>query len=183
MRWFLTSLFLVLGLGFGVAHADQNDARLPSLFDELSKDLEHEQVRALEMQIWSIWLDSGDGQVDHLMQRGMVAVTMGGYRQAIHLFTEIVEMAPDYAEGWNKRATVFYLIGHHQESIEDVEQTLSLEPRHFGAIAGLGLNLEALGAKQEAIDAYRAALEVNPHLKRIRSRLQELEAELKDDAI
>lgn len=183
MRRTLTSFVFIFALVMPAAWADQTDARLPPLFDQLSEDLNREQVRSLELKIWSIWLESGDRQIDRLMQRGMVAVTMGGYRQAIQLFNEVVERAPDYAEGWNKRATVFYLIGHHHESIADVEQTLALEPRHFGAIAGLGLNLEAMDAKQEAIDAYRAALEVNPHLRRIRNRLERLEEELDNDAI
>lgn len=183
MRYLLTVITIVIALASSPVAADQKDKRLPPLFDQLSEDIDNAQAHSLELKIWSIWLESGNSDIDELMQQGMVALTVGGYRHAIRLFSEIVERAPDYAEGWNKRATVFYLIGHHRESIDDVEHTLALEPRHFGAIAGLGLNLEALGEKQEAIDAYREALAVNPHLQRIRDRLDHLVKELEDQAI
>ncbi|RED49694.1 tetratricopeptide repeat protein [Aestuariispira insulae] len=181
LRIYLPALMIVACLGSGAA-ADQNDQRLPPLFAELKARISLAQAKLLEAQIWSIWGNHGREDVERLMQRGIQAMGSGQLVNAIDLFQEIIRIDPDYAEAWNKLATVRYMLGEFEQSVEDVDRTLDLEPRHFGALAGLGMNFEALGNAKAAINAYRRALEVNPYLFSVRKRLKVLEDGLPEDA-
>ena len=93
---------------------------------------------------------------------------------ALIAFNEIISKLPSYAEVWNKRATLFYLAGEHELSIADIKKTLALEPRHFGAISGLGLVYMAVGREREALDAFERALEIHPHMKGAKTHIREL---------
>ena len=103
--------------------------------------------------------------MDLLLQRGRDGMGEQELVKAIHHFTALVEHAPDFAEGWNARATAFYLRGDLGQSLADIERTLALEPRHFGALYGLGVIFEQLGRDDDALVAYREALKVNPNME------------------
>jgi tetratricopeptide (TPR) repeat protein len=159
--------------------AGQRDARLDELFARLRAAACPEDAAPIEERIWALWTTSGDAAVDRLMSIGLRALNAGGYDAALEAFDEVTELAPDFAEGWNKRATVNYLIGDYDQSISDVEMTLSLEPRHFGALSGLAMIALALGEEEQAIDAFEAALEIHPHMIGDNRQIRELRARVR----
>lgn len=184
MRRLFTALALVASLGFAVSgSAAQEDARLDELFERLKTTGDPVEGRGLTSEIWSIWLRSDDESVDRLMRKGIVAMAERDFETALILFNAIVEEAPDFAEGWNKRATVHYLMGNYPASVSDVERTLALEPRHFGALSGLGLINMALGRDEIALKAFEAALEVNPHLSGPKANIEDIKRRLEGEAL
>lgn len=165
------------------ASAAQNDPRLDGLFAKLQSTKDDAQAQVIEDEIWSIWLNAHDAKVNALMVVGMRAMQVGDLSQALADFNEIIKEKPDFAEGWNKRATVYYMLGRYDASIADCMKVLKLEPRHFGALSGLGLNYDAKGNEVEALAWYRKALEVDPHLSNIAKRVKELTAKLEGESI
>jgi tetratricopeptide (TPR) repeat protein len=161
-----------------VGGAGQNDPRLDALFNKLRDAACPEDAEPIEARIWELWAISGDPAVDRLMADGERALGRHRYEAALDAFDAVTEMAPDFAEGWNKRATVNYLIGDYDESISDVERTLSLEPRHFGALSGLALIALALGEDEQAIDAFEAALEIHPQMSGAARQIRALRTKL-----
>jgi tetratricopeptide (TPR) repeat protein len=162
----------------GPVIADQNDRRLDGLFEQLHVTPDAAEGRAIEQEIWQIWLESDDATVNRLMQEGIAAMGLQQFGLALERFDRMVKRAPEFAEGWNKRATVHYLMGDLQASVLDIERTLGLEPRHFGALSGLGLIYDAIDEPQAALRSFEAALELNPHLEVTRERVEELRREL-----
>lgn len=154
------------------ARADQNDPRLPPLFDILQTTQDPLEARLAEQRIWRVWMASGDDTVNLLMQQGTAAMSAQDLKTAFRIFTDMIQIAPEFAEGWNKRATVLYLLGAYPESIADIDRTLELEPRHFGALAGLGLCNAELDHEEAALDAFERALAVNPHLDGARANAE-----------
>jgi len=144
--------------------ADQSDSRLEGLFSQLLEAPGPGEARMLEGQIWSIWVQSDDGAVRVLMEDGVAAMSRGDFRRALAKFDQIVTIAPDFAEGWNKRATVHYLLGNYPRSLADIGETLAREPRHFGALAGRGLVYVALEDEVRALKSFDAALAIHPNL-------------------
>ena len=155
---------LLLALGGAAARADQTDPRLDGLFKQLKTTTDDAEARGLETQIWAIWTRSADHEVNRLMDLGTLAMAGEKFDVAIQAFDRIIELAPGFAEGWNKRATVYYLMGNYPASLADIKRTLELEPRHFGALAGLGLVDVELEHDEEALAAFERALAVDPHL-------------------
>lgn len=155
--------------------ADQHKEMMDSLFDRLRDAKDEQTAEVTEQLIWNLWLYSGSDTVDVLMRRTLSAMKDENYPLALDLLNAIVELKPDYAEGWNKRATVFFLLRDYAHSMQDVEQVLALEPRHFGALTGLGMILRDTGDNTKALAAFRKALEVHPQLKAARSAVNELE--------
>ena len=177
---------IVLVLAFVVAataEARQDDPRLDALFERLLAAPEFEEARRIEASIWDIWVESGDDALDALMSRGWVAMNARDYDTALLSFDAIVEADPEFAEGWNKRATLFYLMERYSDSVRDVERTLELEPRHFGALSGMGLISMALGDEAAALDWFDRALAVNPHLPGAKQRVRSLREKLRGKAI
>lgn len=166
-----------------MAAADQNDPELPALFERLQQDLTPQEAAEVDRRIWILWLHSEDKTVNRLMAQGMVAMQRGALVRALERFNEIVEQAPDFAEGWNKRATVLYMMGRHRESVADVQSVLNLEPRHYGALSGLGMILVAIGREEEALEWLRRALEVNPYLDGVRLLADQIGERLKGKRI
>ena len=175
----LSLLALWLFLPPFAAGADQQDPRLDALFERLQKARNLDEADIVSESIWAIWTYAGNEDIDRLMSVGIVAMAQGQFAVALAAFDAIVARAPEFAEGWNKRATIYYLIGRYQESIADVEKTLALEPRHFGAISGLGLIRLALGDDKAALDAFERALKVNPHMPVIEEHVRELRRKIK----
>lgn len=167
------------------ARADQTDAALPPLFDRLAQPgLTEQAARRLELEIWVLWGRSGSPTVDLLMGRGkQFGDSPQELSQAIALFDAAVALAPEFAEAWNKRATAHYLLGDYDASIRDIEQTLRLEPRHFGALSGLGIIMVELGEAEKALRAFRLALEINPHLSDITEEVRRLEKDVEGQGI
>jgi tetratricopeptide (TPR) repeat protein len=163
--------------------ADQKDPRLDPLFQQLQGSANVPEAQLLEAQIWLIWTEAKDGPTDTLMQLGLAAMQGGNLAGALELFDAITVQKPDFAEGWNKRATVLYMLGAFERSAEDVDKVLALEPRHFGALAGLGLINAELDKTDAAIDAFERALKVHPHLPGVKQRLDMLKKKKRDGAI
>jgi len=172
-----------LALLGGVAAADQHDPDLPALFERLQQPLTPQEAAAVDRRIWLLWLHNEDAAVNRLMSQGIAAMQRGALERALDRFDAIVGLAPDFAEGWNKRATVLYMMGRHSDSVADVQHVLNLEPRHYGALSGLGMILLALGREEEALPWLRRALTLNPHLHRIRSLAADLSERLKGKRI
>jgi tetratricopeptide (TPR) repeat protein len=128
-------------------------------------------------------MTSKEETVNLLMIRGVDALSADDLKTAFKVFTEMVEIAPDFAEGWNKRATVLYMLGAYPESIADIDRTLELEPRHFGALSGLGLCNAELEHDEAALDAFERALTVNPHMDGARVNAELLRRKIEDKAI
>ncbi len=184
MRRLLAAILLVVPLLSGAsASADQTDARLDELFQRLLVTGDLREARTIEHLIWGIWMQSGSDTVDLLMQRSVKAMSEGRFAEGVGLLSGIVEIKPDYAEGWNKRATLYYMMGRFDESIADVEKTLALEPRHFGALSGLGLIYSQREEWDKALDAYERALAVNPHLPNAEQAIDELTKRVKGERI
>ena len=184
MRRLLAAILLVVPLlGGAPASADQTDERLDELFQRLLITGDLREARTIEHLIWGIWMQSGSDTVDLLMQRSVKAMSEGRFAEGVGLLSGIVEIKPDYAEGWNKRATLYYMMGRFDESIADVEKTLALEPRHFGALAGLGLIYSQREEWSKALEAYERALAINPHLPNAEQAIDELTKKVKGERI
>ena len=156
------------------APADQNDRRLDRLFAQLQSTGDQAEAAAIQESIWGLWFQSEDEAVTLWMGMGSMALNRGRYDMALAAFNRVVREAPEFAEGWNRRATIHYLMGSYAASVRDVERTLALEPRHFGALSGLGLINMRLGHDDRAIQAFRRALKVNPHLTGAKANLEGL---------
>jgi len=159
--------------------ADQTDPRLPDLFEVLRSTASPDRIGRAERFIWRIWLESGREDVDRLMEAGIEEMGSGRLRESIATFGRIIDLMPEFAEGWNKRATAHYFAGNFAASIDDVDRTLALEPRHFGALSGLGLIRLGMGDEFGALRAFEAALDVHPHAPGARYHVQRLRAKLK----
>jgi tetratricopeptide (TPR) repeat protein len=165
MHRLVCAIFTVLLAVGAPARADQADERLPPLFAALTAADSVERVAPIEREIWSIWLQPPRGSgVAVAMNRGLTAMMYRRHDEALEAFDVVTRLAPDFAEGWNKRATVRYLVGDYEGSVADIERTLALEPRHFGALSGLGLIRVAQGRPVEALEAFEAALAIHPFL-------------------
>ena len=163
--------------------AEARGAVLDKLYAELARAQDEVAARALESAIQSVWLESGSPSIDLLMSRGLDALREDKFDRAYFYFDEVVTLAPGFAEGWNKRATVHYIREDYARALRDIEHVLRLEPRHFEALAGLGVILEELGDKKGALDAYRKALAINPQLLNGKERIAPLELEVEGRGI
>ncbi len=175
---------LACAIGAG-ASADQDDDRLDGLFERLQMTGSAAEARTLQSLIWTIWFDYGGGDpaVTRLMRDAVAAMNLRDHDRAESLLTQVTERAPDFAEGWNRRATSRYLAGDYFGSIADIQRTLELEPRHFGALSGLGLVYTALDEPERAMAAFEAALEINPFLPGARANIEHLRGLLDGDPI
>ena len=178
MRAFLSLLAFLLV----VAPARGEGSRLDALFDALAA-VDEPGWEQIEDAIWEEWSETGSASLDLLLQRGREAMSAGDTAEAIEHFTALVETAPDFAEGYNARATAYFEAGLYGPSLSDIVRVLSLEPRHFGALAGLGVILEETGDRPGALEAFRAARAIHPHRSDLREAVERLEAELEGTEI
>ena len=154
----------------------QDAARLDDLFRRLATAGEGEAGR-IETEIWIEWSRSGSPALDLLLQRGRDALELGDTTAAIEHFTAIIDHDPSFAEGWNARATAYYQAGEFGPALADIAQVLTLNPRHFGALSGLASILEETGKPEKALQAYKAALAIHPHLAGAAEAVKRLEAQ------
>jgi tetratricopeptide (TPR) repeat protein len=157
-------LLITIALTPSVSKADQSDPRLDKLFFNLKVNADLGLSQQLISEIWRIWSEHNKKDINILFNSGENAMYKKDYETALESFNKIVELAPDFAEGWNKRATVYFLMGDYHASLADIEKTLRLEPRHFGALAGQGQCYFELQKFQSALNAFEKALAVNPWL-------------------
>ncbi len=156
---------------------------LDDLFARLKENADSPAGGRIEQEILRRFTHSGSPTADLLLSWAGEAVEATDYPLALDLLDQIIVLKPDFAEAWDKRATVYYLMEDYSDSLSDIRATLALEPRHFGALAGFGMILVALDRKAEAIRVFKHALEINPRLKQVRETLEKLEKETAGSAI
>lgn len=147
---------------------------LDFLFGALKAAPDDESARHVEARIWAIWSQTSSDTAALLMQRAKTALDAKQAETAIKLLDAVVVLRPDYVEGWNRRATLYYLQDDYQHALQDLEQVLTREPRHFGAMVGLGMIMQELGDDKRALAMFRKALEINPRLDKIPERVKDL---------
>jgi tetratricopeptide (TPR) repeat protein len=140
---------------------------LDFLFEALKAAPDADTAKQVEARIWAQWMASGSDTANLLMTRTKTAIEANDLDLAIKLLDALVQIKPDYVEAWNRRATIHYMRKEFGQSLEDIRQVLSREPRHFGAMSGLGMILQEFGDDKRALDVFRRALEVHPNLPRI----------------
>ncbi|WP_095590015.1 tetratricopeptide repeat protein [Actibacterium ureilyticum] len=164
----------------GAVQADEK--RVDDLFDLLAQDnLPNWQV--IEDEIWLEWSKSGSAAMDLLLERGRAAMESGDFPRAVEHLTALTDHAPDFAEGFNARATAYYRMGFYGPSLADIRTVLTLNPRHFGALSGLGTILEEIGEEDRALGAYQAAAAVHPHKPELQDAVKRLERAVSGDQI
>jgi tetratricopeptide (TPR) repeat protein len=153
------------------------------LFEALKIAPDEASAKAIEDRIWALWMVSGSDTCNLLMGRAKAAADGKDYGLAIKLLDAVVELRPDYAEGWNRRATVYYLQKDYSHSLADIREVLAREPRHFGALSGLGAILQEIGDDKHALEAYRRALAIDPHLEHVGEVVKTLTEKVEGRAI
>ena len=135
------------------------------MFDKLKAAPSESEANDIAQDIWASWMESGSATVDMIMQRGIEAQMIGDVNTARTFYDRAILIEPDYSEAWFRRAGIFLSEENFPEALRDLNETLKLEPRHFGAWAGLGSVFEAMGAKEQALEAWREALAVYPFMR------------------
>lgn len=179
MRWIAWTA--VAALWAAPVMADQTDPRLEPLFEKLGDAADPQTAVPIESQIWSIWSETGDTEDARLYASGVAAMERRAFPEAVDAFSTLVARSPDFAEAWNKRATVYYAIGDYDASVADIRRVLTLEPRHFGALSGLGLIYVAIGEPSAAVRSFEAALQISPQLAGARAHVDMLKGEAEGD--
>jgi tetratricopeptide (TPR) repeat protein len=179
---FLATAMLLLA--YAPANADQTDPKLDKLFAALQTSLSSPNAASLEREIWAIWTRYPDDQaINRQMDRAIKMMNAGQLDDAEAMFSAIISRKPAFAEAWNKRATVRFFRGDDAGSANDILQVIKLEPRHFGALSGLGMIKVRAGDLQGALQAYRAAQRINPFLPNIEVIIDKLGQRLNGRAL
>jgi tetratricopeptide (TPR) repeat protein len=150
-------------------------ADAPALLHAL-KDSDAEVRRLAEAAVWAVWSRSGDAAVDSILQRGVVQMRDGQVEASVDTFSEVIRRRPDFAEGWNKRATAYYLLGEWRRSAADCDEVLQRNPQHFGALSGYGMIWLELDQPARALERFEQALAVNPNLESVQRTIDALRA-------
>ncbi len=140
---------------------------LDFLFGALKAAPDEASAKHVEARIWAIWMQTPSDTAALLMLRAKAAMEAQQSNVALKLLDSVIKLRPDYVEGWNRRATLYYLQNDYAHSLADIQQVLIREPRHFGALAGLGMIMQDIGDDKRALDAFRRALAINPHLEKV----------------
>ena len=164
----LASVILASGPSYGPSDA---------MFEELKNAPSEQEATSIALDIWAAWMESGSAAADLVMERAVTAQSNGDIELARELYDRVISIQPDYAEAYNRRASVFLMEEKMGEALRDVNKALELEPRHFGAWTGLGRVFEELGAKDQALEAYKEALKIHPTLSPARSAVARLQKE------
>lgn len=177
--------FILAHLAFVAASAlaDQTDSRLDDLFSKLHGTSDRAEGRRITRQIRIIWRQTENDVANNAMANAGLKLYYKRYDEALDLIDRAIAAAPDYAEAWSRRAAVLYLLGDFSGAVEDIRRTLALEPRHFGALSGLGLIYLHGEQWGDALKAFRKALEINPHLPGARSNIEFIERQSREETI
>jgi len=186
MKITIKKFFIIIILNFGfISHlySDDQKSELNELFEKLK--VENASISfETEQKIWKIWSTHPKNyELTKLLDDGSELVRKNKLFESIDLFTEVINLDPNWAEAWNKRATVFYMIGEFQKSQNDIDKVLKLEERHFGALAGQGLVNIQLKNYEKAIESYQRALEIYPTMQSPSIMIKEIEGLIKEDLI
>lgn len=175
-----TLIFLLCFLGCSLALADE---QLDNLFEQLQQTDDARQASTIEDQIWELWMIGPETGATETLDSVVIAMAQGRLRRAMRLLNDLTDTYPNYAEAWNKRATLHYVLGQYEQSLHDIEKTVALEPRHFGAWSGLGLILEDMGRVNEAITAHETVLHIYPAAEFSQDKIVELRQQLLQNSI
>jgi len=179
----IITILIFLFLGVPQLFADEKKNQLNQLFDELKNDNPILSFK-VEQKIWKIWsTHPKKNQLTVMLNKGSELVKNNQLREAVNVFTKVIELDPYWAEAWNKRATVLYLLGEFQKSQDDIDKVLKLEKRHFGALAGQGLVNIQLKNYEKAIMSYEKAQKIYPSMKSPQIMIKELEELIKKQSI
>jgi len=162
-------------------HRSEADKRLAELFGKLKKTRNGRAAKRIADEIWGEWFRSGSASIDLMMKWSNDAVAKEQFNVALDYLDQVVTLSPNYAEGWNRRATLHYNMSNFSKSMVDIQKVLALEPRHFGALSGMATILERNGKKKAALNAWQRALDVYPAMKSGQAALIRLSDELEGD--
>ena len=182
LKKFLIIIILNFAI-FSISNANEQKLELDNLFKKL-KINSTSLTLEIEQKIWKIWsTHPADGQLTKKLKAGSDLVNKNKYLESIKIFSEVIDQDPSWAEAWNKRATVLYMIGEYEKSQKDIDKVLELEKRHFGALAGQGLVNIKLKNYEKAIKSYQRALEIYPSMQSPEIMIKQIEALIKDELI
>ena len=156
---------------------------LDRLFFDLKRERNEKAAERIAQKIWAEWFKSGSASIDLMMTWSQEAVRAGKYHVALDFLDQIVTLQPEFAEGWNRRATLHFMMNDYSKSVSDIRRALALEPRHFGALSGWGMILKKSGRKEQALKAFAQALEIYPMMRNAQAEVAELSDELAGDDI
>jgi len=177
MRWLFALIFAGSLSASALAETGQSDyaVRLDKLFAVLHGDLDETTSKLIEVQIWSVWANESTPEAVTQLAEASAAMNAGAFDLAEQRLIKVVEAHPDFAEAWNRRATLYFMQGRYEESLADIAHVLDLEPRHFGALSGKGMVLRAQGKPAEALRAMKDALAINPYTAGLKDSIERLE--------
>jgi tetratricopeptide (TPR) repeat protein len=159
------------------------EQRLDSLFGQLKRERNEKAAERIAGQIWEEWFQSGSASIDLMMQWAQHAMEQQKYDVALDFLDEVITLQPNYAEGWNRRATVNFMMSNYSKSMSDIDHTLALEPRHFGALSGMAQILKNTGKKELALKAYQRVLDIYPMMRSAQNEVSTLSEELAGEGI
>jgi len=167
------------------SYADDNQQKqVDDLFDQLKTSTNYEDSKKIESKIWELWTTHpSENSLTALLADGSFYMSQNKLETAYETFTKTIELDSNWAEAWNKRATVLYLMGKYEQSQADINKVLELEQRHFGALSGQGLVQTALNNYQKAIDSYIEAHKVHPNMKSPLIMIERLKIQIKKESI
>jgi tetratricopeptide (TPR) repeat protein len=187
MKFFLCTMAATF-LFFSNVNAEERKNELDKLFVQLKNTKDLSSAKIVENKIWEIWLihpsdDRRGSRLTELLTQGSRLMNRRQFSKAYEIFTQIIAVEPDWAEAWNKRATVLYLMDQYRSSLDDIKITLTLEPRHFGALSGQALNYIELNEYEKAIKSYKDVQKIYPIMDGAKKMIPELEELIKNLAI
>tara|TARA_B100000686_G_scaffold320394_1_gene371996 strand:+ start:563 stop:1126 length:564 start_codon:yes stop_codon:yes gene_type:complete len=187
MKKILSILILNL-LFFSYVNAEEKTVELNKLFTQLKNTKNLSSAQIVENEIWKIWEkhpsnDRRGYRLTELLNQGSLLINRGEFSKAYEILTQIIIADPNWSEAWNKRALVLYLMKKYQSSLDDIKITLSLEPRHFGALSGRALNYIELNQYEKAIESYKAAQKIYPAIDSAKKMIPQLQELIKDQAV
>jgi tetratricopeptide (TPR) repeat protein len=163
--------------------ATTKQARLDQLFSDLKRERNEKAAERIAGSIWSEWSQSGSASIDLMMQWSQKAIEGQKFDVALDFLDQVVTLQPTYAEGWNRRATVHFMMKNYGKSMSDIDHTLQLEPRHFGALSGLAQIMALTGHKQSALEAWQKVLAIYPMMRSAQDQVGTISEELAGEGI
>ena len=177
-------LLVLLFCGNAASESEDRNLKLDQLFDQLKNSNNVSKALEIEIKIWNIWsTHPTQEKLTQSLSKGSDLISKGKLEKAYRIFSAIIDTTPDWAEGWNKRATVLYLMGRYEDSLRDIYEVLKRESRHFGALSGQGLVHIKLKNYEKAIESYEAVQKIYPSISSAKVMIPQLKKIIKDEAI